>query len=93
MAKRDNLHAFPQPRYMRQDRLLAVFLLLLLLLVAQRIVAGPVVVTAVQDKTVRPEDNGKYISLSVSKSGGGELDGGYGAVIEAEVAPANGVLW
>jgi hypothetical protein len=42
---------------------------------------------------VSPSQNGRYISINASKSDGGELDGGYGAVIEAEVAPATGVSW
>lgn len=78
---------------MRQTRLLAVFLLLLLLLVAQRIVADPTSLLAVKDKTVDYKQNGKSVPLSASNSSGGDLDGGYGAVIEAEVASATGVSW
>jgi hypothetical protein len=77
---------------MRQTRLLAVLLLLLLFMVAQRaVVAWPF--TAEQYQTVWPYQNDKYISISASKSDGGDLDGGYGAVIKAEVAPATGVSW
>jgi hypothetical protein len=46
--------------------------------------------TAEQYKEVRPSQNGRYISISASKSDGGDLDGGYGAVIKAKVAPATG---
>ena len=74
---------------MRQTRLLAVLLLLLLFMVAQRaVVAWPF--TAEQYKTVDFSRNGDYISISASKSDGGDLDGGYGATIKAEVAPAVG---
>jgi hypothetical protein len=78
---------------MRQTRLLAVLLLLLLLfLAAQReAVAWPF--TAEQYQEVKFKDNGWYYSISASKSDGGDLDGGYGAVIKAEVAPATGVSW
>jgi hypothetical protein len=48
---------------------------------------------AEQYKDVRSSDNGRYIPINASKSDGGELDGGYGAVIEAKVAPATGVSW
>jgi len=91
MARRINyLSTFSQPWLMRQDRLLAVFLLLLLLLIVQLTPAGlPVLVYDRQD--VDPSRNGYYVSLSASKSDGGDLDGGYGAVIEAKVAPATGV--
>jgi len=77
---------------MKQTRLLAVFLLLLLFLVVQRVVvAWPA--EAIDYQYVGSPDNGKYFSLSKSGSGGVDLDGGYGAVIEAEVAPATGVSW
>jgi hypothetical protein len=49
--------------------------------------------TAEQYRPVEFSRNGQYISINASKSDGGELDGGYGAVIEAEVAPATGVSW
>jgi hypothetical protein len=42
------------------------------------------------EKTVDPSQNDQGVSLSKS-GGGGELDGGYGAVIKAVVAPATGV--
>jgi len=75
---------------MKQTRLLAVLLLLLLFLAAQcAVVAWPFI--AEQYNEVWPSQNGWYISISASKSDGGELDGGYGAVIEAEVASATGV--
>ncbi|MCC6059872.1 MAG: hypothetical protein LM563_06475 [Thermofilum sp.] len=74
---------------MRQTRLLAVLLLLLLFLAVQHAaVAWPFI--AEQYQTVDPSRNGDYISISASRSDGGELDGGYGAVIEAKVAPAVG---
>jgi len=76
---------------MKQTRLLTVLLLLLLFLAVQHVVAWPFI--AEQYQEVRPAQNGQYISISASKSGGGELDGGYGAVIEAKVAPATGVSW
>jgi hypothetical protein len=61
-------------------------------MVAQRaVVAWPF--TAEQYKTVDFSRNGQYISISASKSDGGDLDGGYGAVIKAKVAPATGVSW
>jgi hypothetical protein len=47
--------------------------------------------TAEKYQAVDFSRNGDYISISASKSDGGELDGGYGAVIKAEVAPATGV--
>jgi len=75
---------------MKQTRLLAVLLLLLLFLAVQRaVVAWPF--TAEQYRDVSYKDNGRYISINASKSDGGELDGGYGAVIKAMVAPATGV--
>jgi len=75
---------------MKQTRLLAVLLLLLLFLAAQRaVVAWPF--TAEQYRPVDFSQNGRYISINASKSDGGDFDGGYGAVIEAEVAPATGV--
>jgi len=73
---------------MKQTRLLAVLLLLLLFLAAQHVVAWPFIAEKYQP--VYPFQNGDYISINASKSDGGELDGGYGAVIEAEVAPAVG---
>jgi hypothetical protein len=74
---------------MRRAKLLATILLLLLLLAAQRAAAGfPVQVC--DAKTVYPSQNDLDVPLSAS-GGGGELDGGYGAVIEAVVAPATGV--
>ncbi|MEM0039390.1 MAG: hypothetical protein QXU36_03590 [Thermofilum sp.] len=89
-ARRDNyLWPRSQPSPMKQTRLLAVLLLLLLFLVAQRaVVAWPF--TAEQYQPVYSSQNGWYFSISASKSDGGELDGGYGAVIEAKVAPATG---
>ncbi len=90
MTKRDN-YLWPRshPSPMKQTRLLAVLLLLLLFLAVQHVVAWPF--TAEQYQPVRPFQNGQYISINASKSDGGELDGGYGAVIKAEVAPATGV--
>ncbi|NAZ24758.1 MAG: hypothetical protein GU357_03220 [Thermofilum sp.] len=77
---------------MKQTRLIAVLLLLLLFLAVQHaVVAWPFM--AEQYWPVSPSQNGRYISINASKSDGGELDGGYGAVIEAEVAPATGVSW
>ena len=76
---------------MKQTRLLAVLLLLLLFLAVQHVVAWPFIAEKYQD--VSYKDNGNYFSISASKSGGGELDGGYGAVIEAKVAPVTGVSW
>jgi hypothetical protein len=49
--------------------------------------------TAEQYRDVSYKENGQYLSINASKSDGGELDGGYGAVIEAKVAPATGVSW
>jgi hypothetical protein len=73
---------------MRRAKLLATILLLLLLLAAHRAAADfPVQVYDAQ--TVYPSPNDLYVPLSKS-GGGGELDGGYGAV-EAKVAPATGV--
>jgi hypothetical protein len=72
---------------MKQTRLLAVLLLLLLFLAVQHaVVAWPF--TAEKYQAVDFSRNGDYISISASKS-----DGGYGAVIKAEVAPATGVSW
>jgi hypothetical protein len=73
---------------MRRASLLAA-LLLLVLLAALRAAAGlPVLVYGAE--SVYPSQNGRYVSLSASGGGGGELEGGYGAVIEAEVAPLVG---
>ncbi|AGT35031.1 MAG: hypothetical protein QXU36_04825 [Thermofilum sp.] len=75
---------------MKQTRLLAVLLLLLLFLVAQRVVvAWPA--EAIDYENVYPSYNTLPVPLSKSGSGGVDLDGGYGAVIEAKVAPATGV--
>jgi hypothetical protein len=83
---------FSQPWLMRQGRLLAVFLLLFLLLVVQRVVvAWPAEAIAYQ--YVGSSDNGNPVPLSKSGGGGVDLDGGYGAVIEAEVASATGASW
>ena len=74
---------------MMRAKLLATILLLLLLLAAHRAAAGlPVLVY--DEKTVYPADNDRYISLSKSGGGAVELDGGYGAVIKAVVAPVTG---
>jgi hypothetical protein len=70
---------------MRQASLLATLLLLLLLLAAHRAATGfPVLVY--QERSVDTSWNDRYVSLSVSGGGGGELEGGYGAVIKAVVA-------
>ena len=73
---------------MRRISLLAA-LLLLVLLAAHR-AAADLPVLVYDDKTVEPKDNDRYVSLSASGGGGGELEGGYGAVIKAEVAPVVG---
>jgi hypothetical protein len=74
---------------MRQGRLLAVLLLLLFLAAQHAVVTWPFIAEKYQ--TVYRRDNGYYVPLNASKSDGGDLDGGYGAVIEAKVAPATGV--
>jgi hypothetical protein len=75
---------------MKQTRLLAVLLLLLLFLAVQRVVvAWPA--EAIDYQYVDSSKNGLPVPLSKSGSGGVDLDGGYGAVIEAKVAPATGV--
>jgi hypothetical protein len=51
-------------------------------------VAWPV--EAIDYQTVSPSENNNPIPLSKSGSGGVDLDGGYGAVIKAMVAPATG---
>jgi hypothetical protein len=74
---------------MRRAKPLATILLLLLLLAAHRAAAGlPVLVY--DEKTVDPSQNDQGVSLRKSGDGAGELDGGYGAVIKAVVAPVTG---
>jgi hypothetical protein len=75
---------------MKQTRLLVIIILLgLLLLTAQRVaLAFPF--SAEQYRTVDPSLNGRSLSINGSKSGSGDFDGGYGAVIKAEIDPAIG---
>ncbi len=77
---------------MRQASLLAALLLLLLPLAAHR-AAAEFPVHVYDEKTVNPWQNDRYVSLSASGGGGGELEGGYGAVIKAEVAPVVGATY
>ena len=78
---------------MRRAKLLAALLLLLLLLAAHH-AAADFPVQVYDAKTVYPWQNDQHVSLSASGGGGGELEGGYGAVIKAEVAPLVGApMW
>jgi len=65
-------------------------LLLLLALAPQPARASPAV-WVMYEKTLRTNDNGQTVTFSTSGGGSVDLDGGYGAEIEAYVAPAAGV--
>ena len=69
---------------------LALLLLLLLALAPQPARASPAV-WVMEERTLRTSDNGQTKTFSTSGGGSVDLDGGYGAVVEAYVAPAVGV--
>jgi hypothetical protein len=73
---------------MKAKRLgLALALLLLLALAPQPAKASPGV-WVMYEKTLTTNDNGETKTFSTSGGGSVELGGGYGAVVEAYVAPA-----
>jgi hypothetical protein len=73
---------------MKAKRLgLALALMLLLALAPQPARASPAVYV-MEERRLTTLDNGRTVSFSKSGGGSVELGGGYGAVVEAYVAPA-----